>query len=595
MKKYNKSKMPKVGMIFIVVIITYIILPLCNKRAFAKTNIPYTYNIEQAQGKAPEVKAYINGRISPKSNITARIAGADFDEDMGFMLYDIKKFSLCGEGIHYIILLDNSMSVNEKQFAQVKKEIVKLRKEMNDRDVMDLYTVGADSPGGKKKYITGSKKKEDLKKQLKTINAIKRNKTKTVLYRSLSEVLGTTDNSGMRTIVFVITDGEDDSQGKNNKSYEVNPIIKQSKIPVYGMLLQNVVKHPDKAKIKNTKKNILNEKISRGYYEECNSVKDVTKGFKNIKNILYKETYVALFQQKNGSNRTTTDASLVIICDNEETRLTGGTFTYNTIGKADNEPPVISDIKKTGSSSVQFKIRDNMTEYIHGASQAGNYTVKDKSGKDWKIDKVNADIQNNVYELVFKDKLYTGEYTIKCNNITDDSQEKNHINGTVKFKFDGLDSKVENLKNMVNIYWWTGLIAIVIVIGVILAIIVKRKSGRTEKIIINSSDKAGSGLLAITITDNEGITKEVEWNIEGSIFIGRSDICDVYFNDESLSKQHFVVEITLSGCYIEDLDTTNGTFVNGVKMTGRRRISDGDVVTAGREKFIFHTLGSEVK
>lgn len=158
-----------------------------------------------------------------------------------------------------------------------------------------------------------------------------------------------------------------------------------------------------------------------------------------------------------------------------------------------------------------------------------------------------------------------------------------------------MDSKVENLKNMVNIYWWTGLIAIVIVIGVILAIIVKRKSGRTEKIIINSSDKAGSGLLAITITDNEGITKEVEWNIEGSIFIGRSDICDVYFNDESLSKQHFVVEITLSGCYIEDLDTTNGTFVNGVKMTGRRRISDGDVVTAGREKFIFHTLGSEVK
>ena len=55
------------------------------------------------------------------------------------------------------------------------------------------------------------------------------------------------------------------------------------------------------------------------------------------------------------------------------------------------------------------------------------------------------------------------------------------------------------------------------------------------------------------------------------------------------------MEITLSGCYIEDLDTTNGTFVNGVKMTGRRRISDGDVVTAGREKFIFHTLGSEVK
>ena len=40
-------------------------------------------------------------------------------------------------------------------------------------------------------------------------------------------------------------------------------------------------------------------------------------------------------------------------------------------------------------------------------------------------------------------------------------------------------------------------------------------------------------------------------------------------------------------CYIEDLETTNSTFVNGVKITGKRMLLDGDVITAGRENLSF--------
>lgn len=43
-------------------------------------------------------------------------------------------------------------------------------------------------------------------------------------------------------------------------------------------------------------------------------------------------------------------------------------------------------------------------------------------------------------------------------------------------------------------------------------------------------------------------------------------------------------------CYIEDLETTNGTFVNGVKITGRRMLLDGDVITVGREKIVFRLM-----
>lgn len=590
------GKYLRAAMLNIAVIILFIAMYAFSGKVSAKPHIQFSYNVEQAQGKAPLVKAYINGRnLTEKSSIKAKVSGADFDRAMDFGLENMEKFSSSGEGIHYIILFDNSMSVDKKQFGQAKEELVKLRKKMSGKDIMDLYTVGSNSPSGKKKHITQGKSKTSEKEQIKAIRAIKRDKTKTVLYRSLSEVLATADNDDIRTVVLIITDGEDDSQGKNNKSYQVNPVVKSSKIPVYGVLLKNIVKNPDKAKTRNTKKNILNEKISHGYYEECVQVKDVVKGFKNIREILYDGTYVATLRQENLSNRTTTDASLVLICDNEETGLSNGRFTYNNIGEADTKPPVISNIKKTGGNSIQFTIRDDKTKYINGAGEAANYTVKDSSGKDWKIDKVNANPESGTYELIFSDKLYTGEYTIRCSNITDDSQEKNSITETASFSFEGLDRKIENIKDIVNVYWWVLLIAVVIITGIVLIIILKHRPVKTEKIIVEQSDEAGVRLLGITVTDNNGITSEVEWNVEGSIFIGRSDICDVCFNDEMLSKQHFVIEVTGKGCYIEDLDTTNGTFVNGVKMSGKRRISDGDIVMAGCEKFVFHTLDSEVK
>ena len=100
--------------------------------------------------------------------------------------------------------------------------------------------------------------------------------------------------------------------------------------------------------------------------------------------------------------------------------------------------------------------------------------------------------------------------------------------------------------------------------------------------------KADRKLIRLTITDRAGAIKDVEWDVEGSLFIGRSSICNIYFDDDRLSKQHFVIEVNKMGCYITDLDSTNGTFVNGVKMTNRRMLLDGDVITAGREKFVFH-------
>lgn len=548
-----------------------------------------SYNLEQAQGKAPMVKAYVNGsKVSDKSVLEGRITGDEFENGIMLRQKQIRKFSSTGEGIHYIILFDNSASVNAAQFQQAKRQLLNLRQSMKEKDLLELYTVGTNDARGEKKRIFASTGKKHLTQDKQRIKKLSRTKKQTVLYRSLTQILDTVDNSKQRTIILLITDGEDDSQGKNNKTYEVNPAVKNAKVPIYGILLKNISKKPNKEKMANTRKNILNERVSRGYYEECSTVKSVGEGFRNIKKILA-DTYVVSLREENNSNKTTLNASLSLNCNGEEMILKPGAFSYNLIGEKDTIPPVLSGIKKTGSKSIQFRLKDDKSSILCGAEELKNYTVKSEDNKVWKIAKISKkNTADDIYEMIFEEELYSGKYTIECTNITDDSQEKNAITEKVTFSFKGLNAKNEQIKNNLKLYWWIILIVLVLVIGGILVVIVKKKPGKIVEVDAESFNKADSKLIRLTITDRAGTVKDVEWNVEGSIFIGRSDICNIYFDDDRLSKQHFAIEVTKMACYIEDLETTNGTFVNGVKMSGKRMLLDGDVITAGREKFEFH-------
>lgn len=550
------------------------------------------YNIEQAQGHAPKVKAYINGsKISGKLYLQGKVAGDDFDSGINLRQENIQKFSKSGEGIHYIVLFDNSASVDISQFKQAKKELLKMRQSMKDADRLDLYTVGSNHARGEKKRIISSVGKKHLSQDKKRLRKISRTGKKTVLYRSLTQILDSVDNSRQRTVVLLITDGEDDSQGKNNKTYEVNPAVKNSKVPIYGILLKNISKKPNKEKMANTRKNILNEQVSRGYFEECVSAGNVSSGFSVLNNIWQQKTYVVSFREENNSNKTTANATLLLTGSGAEMTLKAGEFSYSDVGEADGQPPELSGIKKTGNKSIQFRLRDAECSVIHGGEDIKNYTVKSKDNKVWKIAKVSRkSAADDTYEMLFEEELYSGKYTIECKGITDDSQEKNVMNQKTAFTFKGLDGKKERLKDTVRSYWWILLFVIVLVIGIVLVIIVKRRPEKIVEMDAQSLHKADSKLIRLTITERTGTVRDVEWTVEGSIFVGRSDICNIYFDDDRLSKQHFAIEANKMACYIEDLETTNGTFVNGVKLSGRRMLLDGDEITAGREKFQFYMV-----
>ena len=69
--------------------------------------------------------------------------------------------------------------------------------------------------------------------------------------------------------------------------------------------------------------------------------------------------------------------------------------------------------------------------------------------------------------------------------------------------------------------------------------------------------------------------------------VGRDDDNDICFPDTMLSRHHAEFQLR-SGCYhIVDLASTNGTYVNDVRVHGEQVLGDGDVVTVGGATLMF--------
>jgi FHA domain/Domain of unknown function (DUF4388) len=72
--------------------------------------------------------------------------------------------------------------------------------------------------------------------------------------------------------------------------------------------------------------------------------------------------------------------------------------------------------------------------------------------------------------------------------------------------------------------------------------------------------------------------------------VGREGTCDVYVESNQVSRRHCLLQVTERGLLVKDLESTNGTFVNGIPMTDGY-INEGDrlglgtyVMTLHREK-----------
>jgi hypothetical protein len=101
--------------------------------------------------------------------------------------------------------------------------------------------------------------------------------------------------------------------------------------------------------------------------------------------------------------------------------------------------------------------------------------------------------------------------------------------------------------------------------------------------------RAGSrpGMTHVLVVDGPGTRHELS---TGRNVIGRGTEADIRLPDTGVSRKH--VDVVLDGgtAFVEDLGSTNGTLVNGRKIS-RQALADGDVIRIGHSVLVYRQDG----
>lgn len=91
------------------------------------------------------------------------------------------------------------------------------------------------------------------------------------------------------------------------------------------------------------------------------------------------------------------------------------------------------------------------------------------------------------------------------------------------------------------------------------------------------------GISTVTV---RGVEHDVVLDGE-RVCVGRLASCGIKLADANVSREHAAFVREGAGWAIEDLDSTNGTYLNGERVTFER-LRDGDVISVGASELVYH-------
>ena len=248
----------------------------------------------------------------------------------------------------------------------------------------------------------------------------------------------------------------------------------------------------------------------------------------------------------------------------------------------------------------------DFSETLDGPEEVSHYKVL-CDGKEQVIKRVAANENKDRVEILLKNHLRNTGYTIEFSDLFDTETGKNSLRNGEQF------IEVQNvtewtLGDRLKILfreWLPLVLAIVVLLIIIFIIIFTRRLKHRHFVVVNGEVVKGSNIkeqyhvevepkkdgipLVMWISNGKDEPKKVDCMLDGSLCVGRSSReCDVYCDDPMMSKQHFMLSFEKDGhLYITDLESTNGTSVNGIQIKEKWKLMPRDEVSAGNLKFFF--------
>jgi len=120
----------------------------------------------------------------------------------------------------------------------------------------------------------------------------------------------------------------------------------------------------------------------------------------------------------------------------------------------------------------------------------------------------------------------------------------------------------------------------------------ERKAPSQDSMILTPQAAAAAGLrrgeprrrsVRLVVQRSPSLSEGDEFPLNSApVTVGRGGQNDlVLVGDEFASARHARIEVRGDGAWVQDLESTNGTYVNGSRVSGAQRLGAGDVLRVG--------------
>ena len=552
--------------------------------------------LEQSCATVPEVKAYlypidedydvIHGLNENSVNIEATLG----DEKLKVETFKNAK----DMGCLYIVLLNATSTGTGYEYLNiVKGELEKWIDDLGEKDKFvlisytDEFTVqldGTESRDSAKRIVS------NIQQAAKTANAIS-------AVREAIRIAGLEENSGLDRRVLVMYDNGDFLDNGTLVCDELLNSLVTEGLPLYTLCNHSYDDRQDKM-AEFAQSTGGNNVVVTGANRKA-----VTEQLRSWLNSCY------VMELRGESNDLQPRERLLTITFSDgQGSQTVQRYVNIKNNIPDNESPTVKEVKYDEENT---EVRIVFSESVKGADRAENYTVTEKrSGKELTIGSVDYNSTSHSAVLTMEKALSAGDYCIEFKNITDTSYEANRLkleDGAEQYEF-----SVDGINIVIVIIAGAAVLVCAAVVTIII-ISSKKKKRKEEQERLEAEKRAAEekkrkaaedtavtpGLKGMKFTEDRasllpvsllmvlpnGIKSKADIAVGDRFSIGRnSKRCDLNISDDMISGLHLTLSYTRGVLTVADAGSTNGTFVNGIKIDKPRQLQNGVTIVIGKTK-----------
>lgn len=483
-------------------------------------------------------------------------------------------------GTAYTILLDISGSIRQSYMDEVLQQIRTLASRLKPKDSITIITFGND-------VETLISNCTDVNKIETALAEIQCTDQQTHLYEAVNDAIlcAAAADGQSRRIMLVVSDGIQESDQGGVTPTEIESQLKSAGIPVFALCVDYA---DDEAK----EQFGVFARATGGTRQSFNvdTIEivwdDLLQQFESGKILCFEST-------NNFADGAEHTLLLKLSADGVEESYTRKVELKDW--QLDRTAPQIEHAAYDAESNA-FLVR--FSEEVQGAELPENYCIEAPDGKYLTVSSVIRDGEEYIVSLAQQPKK--GTYLLTIFDVTDCSMEQNAL------PEDAFSVTVVPQKQPNRVFiLWAGIVAALLAGLAVILLLLRRKKraeqqektpekveyevhhvimtggngAQTTPLAAQSGAAAQIGLYQV---GPNGLSQHLEILVVKSSILGRSTaMCDICLPDKKISGQHCAFSVSGGKVYLSDLDSQNGTYLNGIRVTQPMHVHNGDVVRLG--------------